>query len=95
MATPKQKYPTVRISAETHKRIKQMADEDNTSMSDVIDSAVEKLRRERIARKANEVWAEAMKDPELQRTWAEEDAAIEDFFRSPIHEPYEEDGEER
>lgn len=55
MAAMKQKYPTVRISAETHRKLKQMADEESISMSDVIEKAVEQYRRQRIANKANEV----------------------------------------
>lgn len=77
MAAMKQMYPTVRISAETHRKLKQMADEESISMSDVIEKAVEQYLRQRIANKANEVWAEAVKAPELRKFWEQEDALLE------------------
>jgi hypothetical protein len=77
MASTKQKYPTVRISAETHKLIKQMADEDDMSMSDLVAEAVKQYERKRFWDHANRVWNEMMKDPKEREYWAREDAELE------------------
>jgi hypothetical protein len=93
MANQKQKYPTIRISAKTHQTVKELAEQDQISMADVVEKAIENLRRERIARHANEVWAEAMKDPELREYWKNEDQEIELAFWSPVADPEENERE--
>jgi hypothetical protein len=94
MTKHSQKYPTIRISARTHQIIKELAREDQVSMADVVDQAIEQMRRERIMRHANDVWANAMKDPEVRKAWEQEDREIELTFWTPITEPWDEDIEE-
>lgn len=77
MATSKQKYPTIRIKAETHKLVKQLAEEDDMPMSDVVAEAVRRYQRRRFHERAGEIWARMMEDPKEREYWAREDAELE------------------
>jgi predicted transcriptional regulator len=44
---------TVRISAGSHRLLRQLAEEENSSMQAILDAAIERYRRERFLRGAN------------------------------------------
>lgn len=60
---------TVRISAQTHETLRQLSHDLGQPMSQVLETAVEKLRRQVFLEKANEEYARLRADPEA---WAEE-----------------------
>jgi hypothetical protein len=77
MATTRQKYPTIRIKAETHKLVKQLAEEDGIRMSDVVAEAIKQYERKRFWDRANRIWNDMMRDPKERAYWAREDAELE------------------
>jgi predicted transcriptional regulator len=91
MAKAKQKHPTIRISAETHQTVKQLAEEGQTSMADVVAEAVKQYERKLFHKRANEIWRRKMQDPEERAFWEKEDREIELTFWSPIKEPWDHD----
>jgi hypothetical protein len=44
MARMKQRYPTVRISAESHQTLRELADEEQVPMPEVVERAIERYR---------------------------------------------------
>lgn len=77
MTTPKQKHPTIRISAETHRAVKEIAEQEQASMTDVVAEAVKQYEQKRFHERANEIWKRKMGDPEEQAFWAREDSILE------------------
>ena len=67
--------PNVRISPRAHDLLRQMAEEEQQSMQSVLDSALERFRREKFLRAANadfealrndpSAWKEALREREL------------------------------
>jgi predicted transcriptional regulator len=62
---------TVRIKPETHAKLKAIADDTGKSMPDVLELAVETLRRERLLDATNQAFAALKADP---KTWKAEQA---------------------
>jgi hypothetical protein len=59
---------TIRVSEQTHRKLVLLSREADTPMTDLVDQAVELLRRERILREANAQYAALREDEEA---WAE------------------------
>ena len=51
---PDSRAPNVRISATSHELLRQIAEEEGESMHAILDKAIERYRRERFLRSANE-----------------------------------------
>ena len=60
---------TVRITAETHARLRQLASEREQSLQAVLDAAVDRLWRDQLLTQLNEDYARLRADPEA---WDEE-----------------------
>jgi len=60
---------TIRVSARTHQKLTKLAREVGIPMTDLVDQAVELLRRQRILEQINADYAALQRDPEA---WAEE-----------------------
>lgn len=60
---------TVRISPETHEKLKQLAEESGEPMPAVLDKAIEAYRRRRFLEEVNRSYAALRRDP---KAWAEE-----------------------
>ncbi len=60
---------TVRIRAQTHAKLRQLADQTGQSMPDVLDDAVEAYRRQRFLQGVARDFASLRSDPQA---WAEE-----------------------
>lgn len=60
---------TIRVSERTHQKLTKLAREAGTPMSDLVDQAVEMLRRQRILERINADYAALRTHPEA---WAEE-----------------------
>src|SRR5438045_2199135 len=63
--------PNVRISANSHELLRRMAEEEGESMHAILDKAIERYRRERFLRSANEDYQAVRQapqawEPELQ-----------------------------
>jgi len=56
-------YGTVRISDDTHGRLRDLARSEGTSMQALLDEAVEMLRRHRFLEQLNTAYAELRSDP--------------------------------
>ncbi len=73
---------TVRISSDTAKVLRQIAQETGEPMQKVLDRAVEEHRRNLLLKEANRAYAALKQDPEKWRSELEEratwDAALED-----------------
>jgi hypothetical protein len=59
----------MRVSAATHRKVKELAARRGTSMQEVVEEAVEQLRRQRFLEEANQAFAALRANPEA---WAEE-----------------------
>lgn len=68
---------TVRIKAETHAKLRNLADASGQSMPEVLDQAVESLRRQRLLEAANEAYARLKQDPKQWQAELEERALWE------------------
>ena len=60
---------TIRVSIETHEKLKQLAEQSGESLTTILDEAIEARRREQFLREANDAYAALRADPEK---WAEE-----------------------
>jgi hypothetical protein len=60
---------TVRIKPETHVKLKQLAEASGQSMPDVLDEAVETLRRQRLLEETNQAYAALRAD---SKAWQRE-----------------------
>lgn len=60
---------TVRINAQTHSKLKDLAERAGRSMPDVLDSAVEAYRRQVLLEETNRAFARLKADP---KAWTEE-----------------------
>jgi hypothetical protein len=76
---------TVRIKPETHAKLKQLAVLSGRSMPEVLDDAVEALRRQRLLEETNEAYAALRANP---KAWQQElaersawDSALADDLR--------------
>jgi predicted transcriptional regulator len=65
---------TVRIRPETHERLRQLAEQRDVPMQDVLDAAVERLWRESLLAALNEDYEALRADPERWREELEERA---------------------
>ena len=61
--------PNVRISPHAHEMLRQLAKEEQQSMQSILDTAIERYRRERFLRAANADFAALKRDP---KAWKEE-----------------------
>jgi hypothetical protein len=61
--------PNVRISAHAHEVLRQLAEEENVSMQAVLDKAIERYRRERFLRAANDEYRALKQD---SKAWKQE-----------------------
>jgi hypothetical protein len=61
--------PNVRLSPRAHALLRQIADEEQQSMQAVLDSAIERYRRERFLHAANADFAALKRNP---KAWKEE-----------------------
>lgn len=86
MTSAKQKHPTIRISAETHKKVKELAEQEQTSMADVVAEAVKKYERAKFWERANAIWKKKMEDPEERAFWEKEDAILEGTLMDGLEE---------
>ena len=68
---------TVRIKPETHAKLRHLADESGKSMPEMLDQAVESLRRQRLLDSANEAYARLKQDPKQWQAELEERALWE------------------
>jgi predicted transcriptional regulator len=62
---------TVRVSADVHRKLKEMAEKTGMSLSSTLEKAVETLRRQTMLEQTNRAYAAMRSDP---KTWAEEQA---------------------
>ena len=60
---------SIRISTETHQKVRELAKTDGESMQNVIDKAIEDYRRQRFLEEANRQYAALRADPQA---WQEE-----------------------
>lgn len=74
---------TVRVSVETHEKLRWLADEMGAPLQQVLDKAVELYRRQVFLEKANEEYARLRADPEA---WAEELAERELWERAGLED---------
>jgi predicted transcriptional regulator len=76
---------TVRIKPETHAKLKHLADVSGRSMPEILDDAVEALRRQRLLEETNEAYAALRADAKAwQKELAERsawDRALADDLR--------------
>lgn len=68
---------TVRIKAETHAKLRSLADESGQSMPDVLEQAIESLRRQKFLEATNDAYARLKQDPKQWRAELEERKAWE------------------
>jgi len=61
--------PNVRISANSHELLRRLAEEEGESMHAILDKAIERYRRERFLRSANEDYQAVRRTPEA---WEQE-----------------------
>lgn len=66
---------TVRIRAETHAKLKAIADDLGEPLAEVLDEAVEALRRQRLLEAANEGFALLKADPKKWKALQDERTA--------------------
>jgi len=67
----------VRVNDATHNALRTLAAADGESMTDILDRAVERYRRDRLLDVANEAWAEVLADPVARAEVEREDAVID------------------
>jgi predicted CopG family antitoxin len=79
---------TVRIKPETHAKLKDMAKSMGQSMPDVLDEAVEALRRKRFWEETNRVYAALRKDPKAWKAMLEERKEWEATLGDDLQEDY-------
>jgi len=65
---------TVRLHPRTHEKLKVLAEQSGEPMTEVLDRAVEALRRQRFVEECNAAYARLKDDP---KAWAEEQAERE------------------
>lgn len=73
---------TVRIHPQTHAKLREMAKHDGRSMADVLEDAIEQLRRRRVLEETARAYAALRDDPEAWQAELEEreawDASLAD-----------------
>jgi len=69
--------PNVRISATSHELLRRLAEEEGESMHAILDKAIERYRRERFLRSANEDYQAVKHGPQAWQQELEERAAWE------------------
>ena len=74
MVTRTTQHGMVRISAQTHATLRELAAQRGQSMAQVVEQAVERERREQLLREANDAWAAIVADPEARAEIAAERA---------------------
>ncbi|MEK6260325.1 MAG: toxin-antitoxin system protein [Planctomycetota bacterium] len=62
---------TVRITPESHRKLKSLAEDLGTSMPAVLEQAIEALRRQRFLEQASQAYGELRRD---KKAWAAEQA---------------------
>jgi predicted transcriptional regulator len=63
---------TVRISPAAHQSLKQMAEETNSSLQEMLDQAIENQRRRLLLERANRAYAKLRQDKKAWRAWRSE-----------------------
>ncbi len=66
---------TIRVSAQTHDMLRELARTVNAPMQEIVERAVEQYRRQRLLAAANAAYATLQADPAAQRALREEQAA--------------------
>lgn len=83
---------TVRISGQAHEWLRELADEDDLSLREELDKALEAYRRQRFYKRFNDAFAELRRDEEAWQEYQENrrawDTTLEDGLDSY---PYESD----
>ena len=63
---------TVRISPAAHQSLRQMAEETNSSLQEMLDQAIENQRRRLLLERANRAYAKLRQDKKAWRAWRNE-----------------------
>ena len=63
---------TVRISPAAHQSLRQMAEETNSSLQEMLDQAIENQRRRFLLERANRAYAKLRQDTKAWRAWRSE-----------------------
>jgi len=63
---------TVRISPAAHQSLRQMAEENNSSLQEMLDQAIENQRRRLLLERANRAYAKLRQDKKAWRAWRSE-----------------------
>lgn len=78
--------PNVRISPHTHRLLRQLAEEEDSSMQSILDAALERYRRERFLRGANADYEALKGDHEAWKKELQERQAWETTLADGIPE---------
>lgn len=63
---------TVRISPAAHQSLRQMAEETNSSLQEMLDQAIENQRRRLLLERTNRAYAELRQNKKAWRAWRSE-----------------------
>ncbi len=61
----------VRISPDSHERLRQIAEDEGVTLTEALDRAIEAYRRQRMLRDVNQAYTALRQDP---KKWSEEEA---------------------
>lgn len=61
----------VRISPESHEKLRQIAEDEGVTLTEALDRAIEAYRRDRMLRDVNQAYSALRHDP---KKWSEEEA---------------------
>jgi hypothetical protein len=83
------KSHTVRVSARTHRVLRELSESSGEPITQIVARAVERYRRERVLQEANAMYAAALADPEEMAAFrAEFDDLAATFHPGPQDEPW-------
>lgn len=84
---------SIRVSRETHEKLKEIAEKEQRSLGDVLDAAIAQYRERQFWQDAREAYTRLREDPEAWQAYRDElaewDATLMDGLGA--EEPYDED----